>query len=346
MKTLLIALTCIAWTSTAFATEWRHGDFQGALEEAATCDGEILLDVYTTWCAPCRRLADEVFTTSLFAEAAEGMILVKVDAEATGGPEIARRYAVVGYPTVLVLDSHGNERDRIFGYHDAQSFSDTLRDIRFGVPTVSEFLRSFTPPTPDEVFQRSFDRGFDAASCGRYDVADHLLETLVELDPQNATGLASQALLVLGKYRHLRGANDPDTALSYFNRVIESYPESAEAERAIVQSGIAHARAGRERESLESFERFLSVAPADADRANAVAFSMALESVALPRARAIAEQALESSPDHGALWNTLAEVHFAAGEAASALEAIDRAIAADPDESYYVEQRARFEAAR
>ncbi len=345
MRVQLLTITAIiALAAPASAEDWHH-DLDQAIEDAGACDGEILLDVYTTWCGPCRRLANEVFNTDVFAEATAGMVLAKVDAEAGNGPEVARRYAVVGYPTVLVLDPHGNEIDRLFGFLDAEAFAARVRDIRFGVPTVSEFIALYSAPASDEVFAMTFERGFDAASCGHYEVADRLLETLVELDDDNSTGFASSALLILGKYRHLRGAQDPDTALTYFDRIIEDYPESSEVESAIVQSGIAHARAGREAESLQSFERFLSIEPNDADRANAVAFSMARESVALDRAQAIAEHALESSPENDSLWDTLAEVHYANGEIDAAIVAIDQAIANSADPAYYREQRTRFESA-
>lgn len=342
LPTLLALATTLALGATVHAADWHH-DLDHALEDAGSCDGEILLDVYTTWCGPCRRLANEVFNTQVFADASAGMVLAKIDAESGDGPDVARRFAVVGYPTVLVLDPRGNEIDRLFGFFEAEEFASRLREIRYGVPTVSEFLASYSAPAPDEVFSMTFDRGFDAASCGQYDVADRLLETLVDLDADNSTGFASSALLVLGKYRHLRGGHDPDTAIRYFDRIIEQFPESADVESAIVQSGIAHARAGRETESLQSFEAYLSIAPEDADRANAVAFSMALESVALDRAQAIAEYALESSPEDDSLWNTLAEVHFANGEVDAAITAIDQAIAHSSDPSYYREQRARFE---
>ncbi|MFT6395837.1 MAG: thioredoxin-like negative regulator of GroEL [Bradymonadia bacterium] len=340
--TLLALLATLALGVPTLAAEWHH-DLDDALEDAGSCDGEILLDVYTTWCGPCRRLVSEVFNTELFAEAAAGMVLAKVDAESGNGPEVARRYAVVGYPTVLILDLHGNEIDRLFGFLDAETFAARLREIRYGVPTVSQFLSLYSAPHADEIFAMSFERGFGAASCGHYDVADRLLETLVELDGDNSTGFASSALLILGKYRHLRGAHDPDTALTYFERIIREFPESSEVESAIVQSGIAHARAGRATESLQSFEAYLSIDPEDADRANAVAFSMARESIALDRAQAIAEHALESSPDDDSLWDTLAEVHFANGDFADAIAAIDQAIARSSDPAYYREQRARFE---
>ena len=328
----------------ASASEWRYQDLSAALEEAAGCEGEILLDVYTTWCGPCRRLAEEVFPSAPFTAAAEEMILVKVDAESGDGPEIARRYAVVGYPTVLVLDAHGNELGRLFGYSGPEEFAATLTEIRFGAPSLAEFLDDYSRVTRSgETFATTFEVGFDAVSCGHYDMADQVLEAIVRIDDDNSSGFASSALLVLGKYRHLRGSEDPDTAITYFERIIDQFPDSSEFESAIVQSGIAHARAGRSEESLQSFERYLSIDPGDSGRANSVAFSMVRESIDLERAREIATSGLESAPDDDSLWDTLAEVHFALGDADAALEAIDRAIELAPENGYYPEQRARFD---
>lgn len=98
----------------AFST----GGFDEALARARTEKRLLLVDVYTDWCGWCKKLDREVFADGRVGEAAKGLVAVKVNAE-KGGEEIARRYRVRGYPTVLFLDGEGKVVERVDGFVDA-----------------------------------------------------------------------------------------------------------------------------------------------------------------------------------------------------------------------------------
>lgn len=68
----------------------------------------VLVDFFTQWCAPCKQLAPTL--EDLAAEYGDAVRIVSVDAEAS--PELAKRYGVTGYPT-LVLVRDGAEIDRL-----------------------------------------------------------------------------------------------------------------------------------------------------------------------------------------------------------------------------------------
>jgi tetratricopeptide (TPR) repeat protein len=61
-----------------------------------------------------------------------------------------------------------------------------------------------------------------------------------------------------------------------------------------------------------------------------------------PRGIEVAKMGLEKNPKDDGLWDTLAELYYAEGDAKKAIEAEDKAIALDPSESYYTEQKAKF----
>lgn len=341
----LLVASVVAGASAAHADPivWSHQHLDAALEEAASCGGHVLVDVYATWCGPCQRLAREVFPDPSVEHAARGMIAIKIDAERDEGPEIRQRYHVVGYPTVLVLDAQGREIDRIFGFEPADEFARHLESIRFGPTSFGEIVTRFVDAgTAENVLAAGFEAGFDAAACGNYEHADALLRAVVAADPDNSAGFGAQALLVLGKYRHLRGAEEYDEAIALFAELRTRFPDTAEADQALVQTAIAHARAGRTESALAAFDTYLQVDPTDGDRANAVAFTMFLERVALDRAESIARAALDADPDDASLWDTLAEVQYARGDADGARTSIARAIALEPESAYYAEQADKF----
>ncbi len=89
-----------------------------ALARARTEKRLLLVDVYTDWCGWCKKLDREVFADGRVGAAVKDLVAVKVNAE-KGGEEIARRYRVRGYPTILFLDGAGNVVERVDGYVDA-----------------------------------------------------------------------------------------------------------------------------------------------------------------------------------------------------------------------------------
>ena len=60
----------------------------------------VIVDLWAPWCGPCRMVSPEL---EALARSHAGQVkLVKVNVDAS--PQIARRYAVQGIPTLLVLD--------------------------------------------------------------------------------------------------------------------------------------------------------------------------------------------------------------------------------------------------
>lgn len=109
----------------AASTEWGT-DFPAATARAAAEGRAILLNFTgSDWCVWCHRLHDEVFTQQAFADfAAASLVLVEVDLprrrELPAGLEasnrqLVERFQVKGYPTIVLLNSAGEEIDRL-GY--------------------------------------------------------------------------------------------------------------------------------------------------------------------------------------------------------------------------------------
>ncbi|MEX0939850.1 MAG: thioredoxin domain-containing protein [Candidatus Babeliales bacterium] len=70
----------------------------------------IVLDIYTTWCGPCKTM--KPIFKQLAQENSEA-IFIAIDAEKIAG--VCSQYGIKGYPTFIFLDGMGNEVDRISG---------------------------------------------------------------------------------------------------------------------------------------------------------------------------------------------------------------------------------------
>ncbi len=60
---------------------------------------------------------------------AKGFVPIKIDAEKGKGPELAKRYGVSGFPTLVLIDPKGEEVDRLVGYRPPQKFLAELQPI-------------------------------------------------------------------------------------------------------------------------------------------------------------------------------------------------------------------------
>lgn len=82
------------------------GSWKDALAEAKRQNKPIFLDVFTTWCPPCKRMAKEAFPNArVGAKFNIHFINYQLDAEKGEGIAIAKQYAVASYPTALYIDS-------------------------------------------------------------------------------------------------------------------------------------------------------------------------------------------------------------------------------------------------
>lgn len=82
-------------------------------------DKPILVDVYTDWCRPCKKMDTLTFgDPKVSAYLNEHFINAKWNAEKKDMRKLASSYAVRAYPTVLFLAADGNEYKRLVGYQD------------------------------------------------------------------------------------------------------------------------------------------------------------------------------------------------------------------------------------
>ena len=89
-------------------------------EAAAKAKAEgkmIFVDLYTSWCGPCKMMADRIFPDpDLGNYMNERFVCVKYDAEKDDeGKALAEKYAVSAYPTFLILTSDQALENQIVG---------------------------------------------------------------------------------------------------------------------------------------------------------------------------------------------------------------------------------------
>lgn len=104
-------------------------DLEAALARARREQKRVFVDFQTTWCGPCREMERWVYTAQAVVDAAAQVIPVMLDGDEQR--ELAKRYEVGGYPTLLLLDEQGKVLARATGY---RSVAETVAFLRGGTP--------------------------------------------------------------------------------------------------------------------------------------------------------------------------------------------------------------------
>ena len=139
----MIIFACLVLVGFVQAAEkpWTT-DFEKAKEQAKKENKLVLLDFTgSDWCPPCIALHKEVFSKKSFIEyAEEKLILVELDfprrkkqeeALKKANAALGEKFEIIGYPTVILIDSNGKEIDRKVGYQKggAEAFIAYLKKL-------------------------------------------------------------------------------------------------------------------------------------------------------------------------------------------------------------------------
>jgi len=89
----------------------------------------VIIDFYADWCIPCKELDALTFSDPDVIELSKEFETYKADLTKSLSPEVEslrEKFRIVGVPTVLILNSKGEEVERITGFVNAKEFYKTL----------------------------------------------------------------------------------------------------------------------------------------------------------------------------------------------------------------------------
>lgn len=112
-------------SSAGSGVKFEDCSFSEVLEKAKKENKPVFIDCFTVWCGPCKVLSNQIFPMKPVGDFFNSnFVNIKMDMERGEGKELAKRYGVKVFPTLLFLDSEGNLLHRFTGTRPPQVLID------------------------------------------------------------------------------------------------------------------------------------------------------------------------------------------------------------------------------
>ncbi|MCB9206648.1 MAG: protein-disulfide reductase DsbD [Ignavibacteriales bacterium] len=129
---LLAGSIYLLWPTEQKSLDWQYyteDNYKSALDN----NEKMIIDFYADWCIPCKELDALTFSNEKVIAASKSFTSMKVDMTKTLSDEteiIRKKFDIKGMPTVLIIDSKGNEVERITGFVNADEFLKIIEPIK------------------------------------------------------------------------------------------------------------------------------------------------------------------------------------------------------------------------
>jgi thiol:disulfide interchange protein DsbD len=103
---------------------WQHYNPEVA-SASLTGNKKVIIDFYADWCIPCKELDANTFSDEKVIAASSSFVALKADLTKSLSPEVEslrNKYNIVGVPTLLIINSKGEEVQRLTGFVNADEF--------------------------------------------------------------------------------------------------------------------------------------------------------------------------------------------------------------------------------
>ena len=167
--------------------QWER-DYDKAIARAQAEKKLIIADMFTDWCALCKDMDRETFGDSKVIQTmADKYVWLKLNTETEeDGERLQKQFAILTYPTVLVLDGGGEEVDRVDRFLGPAQFMEKVRSFVDSPGSLAN-VRKAVREQPNSVAAR-YALGEKLLDQNNYSKARPEFEKVIETDPENREG--------------------------------------------------------------------------------------------------------------------------------------------------------------
>lgn len=129
---LLLQITGTAWSQEInFKVLNSQQDWLSAREEAENAGKFIFLDIYASWCGPCKMMDAQVYTdTAVYEYFNSSFVNLKVDGESEFGMELTSQYNTTAYPSMYFLMPGEQLIHLVLGYREPDALLQIGKNVK------------------------------------------------------------------------------------------------------------------------------------------------------------------------------------------------------------------------
>ncbi len=344
---LLLVIALIMGFKAANADEiaFEKGTFNEVLQKAKEQNKIVMIDFVTDWCIWCKHLDMRVYNNKKVVRyAEENQINWKTDAEKEG-KDLAKKYGVSGYPTLVFVDSDGNEIDKIVGFYPAPDFLENIKKINERRSTLAYLQNNYNSNKTD--LKANMELATKLVEQDKADDAKQYLNYIISQDPSNSAGYTDDAELTLAMMSVKDKA--PEAYITDINALLIKYPKSNLQKDAKIFLADKYSEAKNDDDAFKTYKSLIKKYPKD----DMVRFYMG--QYYLGKARKINSDTLAAASDYkdaikninkslpyfkggifeASSYNVMADVYYKLGDMKKAQRSIDKALVLWPDNKTY-----------
>lgn len=213
---IISLLTFISCKNSYAEIKWEK-DLATAIKKAKSKNLPIMIDIYTDWCSWCKELDKNTYANEKVIETAKKIVSVKLNPETSKeGEEIAKKYGVKGYPTILFINADGFVLENVGGYVEGEKFVPYMKNAIEKLSKINALLSSKEP---------SLEKLDLYMESGNEEEATKLFNNLLS---KKSIPDESMPKYLLGFGLIKAQKKDYEKANIYFDKIIKEYPKSEE----------------------------------------------------------------------------------------------------------------------
>ncbi len=186
MKKFVLLLLILITGLTVFSQgiEFQKERYAEVLEIAKKQNKLVFIDIYTSWCGPCKHMADNVFPQAKVGEYYNTHFLnLQLDAEKSeDGKMVAKTFGVSAYPTFLFVNGEGELVYRFLGGKTVDMFvkeGEKAVNAFAAQPELKKYMKKYEEGNRDKEFLNQY---FILKDRSGLDCSDVLLDYFALVD--------------------------------------------------------------------------------------------------------------------------------------------------------------------
>ncbi|MDR0660623.1 MAG: thioredoxin family protein [Prevotellaceae bacterium] len=140
MKKLLLAVSILCLSATlglSQGVKFEEGTWAEVVAKAKAENKPIFVDLYATWCGPCKVMAKNTFTDNNVGNKFNAsFISYRIDAEKGEGLTLVKKYPIKGYPTCIFVNP--SDEKEIYRFMGARTPSELLEEANKALEKVKK----------------------------------------------------------------------------------------------------------------------------------------------------------------------------------------------------------------